>query len=144
MNYSGKFVPTNKNKYIGDYTNIIYRSSWELKFMKYCDMKESVLQWGSEELIIPYYSPIDKKMHRYFPDFFMKVRNSKGEIKKYLVEIKPERFTKPPTSTKRRTKHYLAEVNQYIVNQCKWAAAEEFCKDHLWEFLVLTEKDLKV
>jgi len=144
MNYSGKFVPTNKNKYIGDYTNIIYRSSWELKFMKYCDIKESVLQWGSEELIIPYYSPIDKKMHRYFPDFFMKVRNSRGEIKKYLVEIKPERFTKPPTSTKRRTKQYLAEVNQYIVNQCKWAAAEEFCKDHLWEFLVLTEKDLKV
>ena len=144
MNYSGKFVPTNKNKYIGDYTNIIYRSSWELKFMKYCDMKESVLQWGSEELIIPYYSPIDKKMHRYFPDFFMKVKNSRSEIKKYLVEIKPERFTKPPTSTKRRTKQYLAEVNQYIVNQCKWAAAEEFCKDHLWEFLVLTEKDLKV
>lgn len=144
MSYSGKFLPKNKNKYIGNYNNIIYRSSWELKFMKYCDLRESVLQWGSEELIIPYYSPIDKKMHRYFPDFFMKVRNAKGEIKKYLVEIKPEKFTKPPSNTKRKTKHYLTEVNQYIVNQCKWLAAEEFCKDHLWEFLVLTEKDLKI
>ncbi len=144
MTYSGKFKPTNENKYIGDYTNIIYRSSWELKFMKYCDIRESVLQWGSEELSIPYYSPVDKKMHRYFPDFFMKVRNKNGEIKKYLIEIKPEKFTLPPKQGKRRTKQFVAEANQYIVNQCKWEAAKEFCDDHMWEFLVLTEKDLNI
>jgi hypothetical protein len=142
--YSGKFIPKNRQKYVGDPNNIIYRSSWELKFMKYCDDTKSVIQWGSEELIIPYYSPVDKKVRRYYPDFYMKVISSNGEIKKYLIEIKPERFTQPPKQPKRKTKSYLSEVNQYITNLSKWEAAREFCSDHNWEFLVITEKHLKI
>lgn len=144
MSYSGKFVPKNAKKYLGNPRNIIYRSSWELKFMNYCDTNPSIIEWGSEELAIPYYSPVDKKVRRYFPDFFIRLADRNGVIKKYLVEIKPDKFTKKPVKKSRRTKAYLQEVNQYITNQAKWAAAEEFCLDHSWEFLIITEKHLKV
>lgn len=144
MTYSGRFKPKNPKKYLGNPNNIIYRSSWELKFMNYCDNKIDIIEWGSEELAIPYFSPVDRKMRRYFPDFFIKVSNKDGVVKKYLVEIKPERFTKKPVKKTRTTKSYLQEVNQYITNQAKWAAAEDFCLDHSWEFLIITEKHLKV
>ena len=92
MAYKGKFRPSVPKKYKGDYTNIIYRSLWELKFMKYCDSNKNILEWGSEEFFIPYLSPIDNRAHRYFPDFYIKVRESNGQIKKYVIEIKPNDF----------------------------------------------------
>ena len=88
MAYKGKFRPSIPKKYRGDYTNIIYRSLWELKFMKYCDSNRNILEWGSEEFFIPYLSPIDNRAHRYFPDFYIKVRENTGQIKKYVIEIK--------------------------------------------------------
>lgn len=140
--YKGKYRVKNPMKYQGDLNNVIYRSSWELKFMKYCDTNPSVLEWGSESVIIPYVSPLDKKVHRYFVDFYMKVRTADGQIKKYLIEIKPERFTKPPPIPQRKTKNFINEVFQYGVNEAKWKSANQYCQQQGWQFLVLTEKDL--
>ena len=144
MSYKGKYQPKNPQKYRGDVTNIIYRSLWERKFLIYCDTNENVIEYASEELALPYRSPIDNKIHRYFPDFYIKVKESNGEIKKYLIEIKPKKQTTEPIPQKRKTKGYIYEVYEYAKNQAKWKAAEEFCKDRQWEFKVLTENELGI
>lgn len=143
MAYSGKFVPKNTKKYKGNPMNIYYRSLWELKFMKWCDLNPNILEWGSEEYVIPYKSPLDGKYHRYFVDFYVKVRTKAGD-KKYLIEIKPEKQTKEPKVQQRKTKKYLTEVSTYIKNQAKWSAAKEYCADRQMEFLILTEKELNI
>jgi hypothetical protein len=142
--YKGKFRPKNPSKYKGDVTNIVYRSLWELRFMKWCDLNSSVQEWGSEIVIVPYVSPIDKKVHRYFVDFYIKIKNKRGIAEKYLIEIKPERFTKPPQIPARKTKKFIDEVFQYGVNEAKWKAAFEFCEDRNMKFMILTEKDLGI
>ena len=144
MSYKGKYQPSYPKKYKGDPTNIIYRSLWERKFMMYCDTNENIIEWGSEEIALPYRSPIDNRIHRYFPDFYIKVKESNGSIKRYLIEIKPKKQTIEPEVKKRKTKSYIYEVYEYAKNQAKWKAAEEFCKDRLWEFKVLTEEDLGI
>jgi hypothetical protein len=141
--YKGWFTPKNPKKYNGDPNNIIYRSSWENRVMKWLDEHPNVIWWNSEELIIPYRSPVDNKMHRYFPDFIVKMRKKDGLVMTYVIEIKPDSQTKIPTQ-KRRTKRYLQEAATYAVNQEKWRAADIFCKEHGWEFLVLTEKHLGI
>jgi len=142
--YKGRFKVTNLSKYKGDATDVVYRSSWELKFMKWCDTNPSVLEWGSETVIIPYRSPVDSKVHRYFVDFYVKVKSKSNIITKYLVEIKPEKFTKPPEIPNKKTKRFIEEVFMYGVNQAKWKSADEFCKDRGMQFLVLTENDLGI
>ena len=144
MAYKGKYIPQNPQKYRGNPSQIIYRSLWERKFMVYCDLNENILEWGSEEIALPYRSPIDNRIHRYFPDFYIKVKESSGQIKKYIIEIKPKKQTIEPQVKKRKTKSYIYEVYEYAKNQAKWKAAEEFCKDRLWEFKVLTEEDLGI
>ena len=139
MRYQGKYRPTFPRKYKGDYHNIIYRSSWEYKFMVWCDRSSSVTEWGSEEIVIPYISPADGRRHRYFPDFYVKIGR-----KKYIVEVKPLRQTKQPKKQKKQTKAYITEVVTYAINQAKWEAAKEYCKDRGWEFMLITEKELKV
>ena len=134
--YKGKFRVDNPGKYKGDISNIVYRSLWELRFMKWCDKNQSVEEWGSETVIVPYISPIDRKAHRYFVDFYVKVRNKNGALQKYLIEIKPERFTKPPAIPKKKTKRFIDDA--------KWKAAFEFCKDRNMTFMILTEKDLGI
>jgi len=142
--YKGKFIPKNSEKYKGDIQNIVYRSLWELRFMKWCDLNSSILEWGSEIVVIPYVSPIDSKVHRYFVDFYIKVKSKDNNISKYLVEIKPERFTKPPEIPKKKTKKFIDEVFQYGINEAKWKAAFEFCKDRKMSFIILTERDLGI
>lgn len=139
-----KYKPSFPRKYKGDPNNIICRSSWERKFCRYCDLNEQVLEWGSEEFWIPYLSPVDNRVHRYFPDFIMKVRESSGQVKTYVIEVKPGKQTVPPKKPKRQTKSYLYECKTYAVNQAKWKAAVEFCKDHMIEFKVITEKELGI
>ena len=139
MSYKGKFCPTNRKKYNGDINNIIYRSLWERKFMVYCDENKDIVEWGSEELIIPYISPLDGKRHRYFPDFYIKTKNSD----KFMIEIKPKKYTKPPKATKRVTKSFLHETKEWARNRAKWTAAQEVCKRHGWKFLIITEDHLK-
>ena len=144
MAYKGKFQPSYPKKYRGDHRNIIYRSLWERKFMVYCDLNENILEWGSEEIIVPYRSPIDNRYHRYFPDFYIKVKEKSGFIQKYLIEVKPFKQTKEPIPQKKKTKSYIYNVTEYVKNQAKWKAAKEFCKDRRWEFKVLTEHELGI
>jgi len=141
--YKGKFTPQNPKKYNGNPDNIIYRSSWELRCMKWFDDNPNIIWWSSEELAIPYYSPVDKRMHRYFPDFIIKVKRKDDTIMTYVVEVKPEAQTKKPTQ-KRKTKQFIKESITYVVNQMKWKAADEFCQTHGWEFKIVTEKDLGI
>ena len=141
----GRFHPQKPEKYKGDVHNIIYRSSWELKFMQWCDRNPNVIEYASEEFCIPYLSPIDNRVHRYFPDFLIKIKEQSGEIKKYIIEIKPKRQTVPPIQTPRkRNKTLINEVKTYAVNEAKWKAAEQFCKDRMIGFMIITEDHLNI
>ncbi len=144
MSYKGRYQPNNPLKYKGNFRNIIYRSLWELKFMKYCDSNPNILEWGSEEFCLPYRSPLDNKVHRYFPDFYIKVKENTGQIKKYIIEVKPQRQCIEPKPQKKKTRTYIYEVREYAKNQAKWKAAEEYCLDRGYEFKVLTEKELGI
>ena len=144
MSYKGKYYPSFPRKYKGDPTNIIYRSLWERKFMVYCDKNQNILEWASEEIAIPYRSPIDNRVHRYFPDFYMKVKETNGKIKNYVIEVKPAKQTKPPVKPKSQTKGYIREAYEYAKNQAKWKMAKEFCADRQWVFKVVTEKELGI
>ena len=140
----GRYKPINPNKYQGDPTNIVYRSSWELKFMRFCDLRDDVVQWQSEEIIVPYKSPIDGRYHRYFPDFLIKVRKKDGKEEVIMIEVKPYYQTQEPkkTDTGKLTKRYINEVKTYAINKYKWDAAIEYCKDRRWSFKILTENEL--
>jgi len=144
MPYSGRYRPTNSKKYRGDIDKIYYRSSWERRFMVYCDRNDKIIEWGSEEVIIPYRSPIDGKIHRYFPDFYIKVKQQNGSVKKMLIEIKPYIQTQPPKIPKKKTSKFLNEVKTWGINQAKWKAANEFCLDRQMDFKILTEHELLV
>lgn len=134
----GKFTPKNPDKYLGNPTNIIYRSKWEFDLMRLLDINADVVCWGSEELVIPYRSPLDNRIHRYFTDFIMK--NKKGEV--FVIEVKPFKQTQQPEKPKRQTQRFVEEVKTYAVNQAKWKAATEYCKDRNYQFIIMTEKEL--
>ena len=140
MAYKGKFRPINPSKYKGDPTNIIYRSLWECKLMKYLDDHPDIIEWSSEEFFIPYKSPIDGKYHRYFPDFWVKKKTKEVMV----IEVKPAAQTKAPKVQKSRSRRYLSEVKTWGINQAKWKAAVEFCKDRGWLFKIMTEKELGI
>ena len=142
MAYSGTFRPSNPQKYAGDYKKIIYRSSWECRVMNWLDKNPNIVSWASEELIIPYKSPVDNRMHRYFPDFVVKVRGKDGKLKTMMLEVKPKYQTMEPEKKKRVTKQYIQEVVTWGVNQAKWKAATEYCLDRGWEFKLITEDHL--
>lgn len=142
MYHKSKYTPLHPEKYKGDPTDIICRSSWERKFCVWCDHNSAVLEWGSETTIIPYICPTDGRAHRYFCDFKIKVKDNTGAVKTYLVEIKPAAQTVPPVQPSRRTRRYITEVMTYGKNQAKWQYAREYCKDRGWEFVILTEHHL--
>ena len=137
------FKPTKPRKYKGDVNNIICRSSWEKRFCSWCDLNESIIEWGSEEIWIPFRPP-DDKTRRYFPDFIIKVKESTGQVKTYVIEVKPKKQTLKPKPRKKVTKSYLYECKTYAVNQAKWEAANEWCKDRKIEFKIVTEQDLGI
>ena len=144
MSYKGIYKPSYPKKYIGDSTNIVYRSLWERKFMVYCDNNENILKWSSEEIWIPYLSPIDNRVHKYFPDFYIKYKTTDGSIKESLIEIKPKRQVNLPEQKKRISKKQLYEIREYAKNQAKWKAAKEFCDDRMIEFKIITENELGI
>ena len=140
MTYKGRYFPTNPKKYKGNPNQIIYRSLWERKVMVYCDKNDAIIEWGSEEVIVPYISPWDGKLPRYFPDFYMKVRQADGSTKKFIVEVKPKAQTKEPVrNPKRKTRKWFGEVKNWGINQAKWKSAQEYCKDQGMEFKIFTE-----
>lgn len=143
MSYKGWFKPKNPSKYKGDANNIVYRSNWELRVMKHLDDNPAILWWASEELPIKYVSPVDNKVHRYFPDFIVRTKRKDGSEQTLILEVKPYKQTLMPTQ-KRKTKRYLTEVATYAVNQAKWKAADLFCKEHGWQFKLITENELGI
>ena len=138
--YKGIYRPTNPNKYAGDPNRIVYRSNWERKFMLYCDRNDDIIYWASEELSIPYVNPIDRKVHRYFPDFIIKTKNGK----RFMIEIKPSIQTKKPTPKIKKSKAFMRESLEYIKNMAKWQAADVYCNDNGMEFKIFTEKELGI
>lgn len=136
MAYSGRYKPKNPKKYKGDYTNVIYRSLWEKHAFKWCDTNANVVEWSSEEVVIPYLYEVDRKYHRYFMD--LKIKMKDGKV--FLVEIKPDAQTRPPTG-QRRTKRYISESLTYVKNMNKWTTAQEYAKDRGWHFVIWTEKN---
>ena len=143
MAYRGIYKPENPKKYLGNAGQIVYRSLWERKLMRYCDTNTKVLKWASEEIAIKYYNPVKKRAAKYYPDFYMEYIDSENKKKKVLIEVKPLKETKPP-QYKRRTKNVLIAEAMFSQNQAKWAAAREFCLDQGWEFKIMTEKELGI
>ena len=139
----GYYRPRHPEKYVGNPNNIIYRSSWERIFCKWVDMNPAILSWSSEEICIPYIKPTDGAVHRYFPDYIIKVKDRTGKITTWMVEIKPYNQSVPPVPSKRkRQSTLLQEQATYLINQYKWKAAKEFCAKKGWVFKVITEKEL--
>lgn len=138
------YVPKHPEKYKGDPTKIVFRSSWEHRFCVFLDNNPNVIEWASEEISIPYIKPTDInrsdlgaiKARKYFPDFYMKYRTKDGEIKIELIEIKPA------SQTKLRKNATTNERIIYSTNIAKWQAAQAFCEKVGITFRVLTEEQL--
>lgn len=144
MAIRGKFKPRNPSKYRGDIGKITYRSSWELKLMSRLDLDDNVLWWGSEETIVRYRSPIDNKIHKYFPDFVVCVKTLDGKNEIKMLEVKPKSQSIPPIQKNQTKRKYIQEVFTWGINRAKWAAAEKYCHERGWSFEVLTEKELGI
>lgn len=111
--------------------------------MIYLDQHPDVISWASEEFFIPYRSPVDNKIHKYYPDFLVRKRNAQGIAETLLIEVKPAVQTKPPV-VKKKTRRYISEVKTYGVNNAKWKAAQDYCEDRKWKFVIMTEKELGI
>ena len=147
MAYSGIYKVKNREKYTGDVDNVVYRSLKERQIMVFFDACENILEWGSEEVIVPYVYDVDGRIHRYFPDFTCNLRSQSGEIKDYLLEYKPFSQCSPPKPPKtrhhKRQTRFLKESQTYIKNINKWKAANAWAKKNEMEFFVITEKNTK-
>jgi len=141
----GYFEPKYPNKYLGK-TPIIFRSSWERKFMVLCDNREDVMAWSSEPVEIKYWSTLNNKQRKYYPDFYMKVKKGEG-YEEFLVEIKPSEQIKKPSPPKKNSKKALASykflAEQFVTNRDKYSYAKRWANERGWRFIVLTEKSLK-
>ena len=141
--HKGKYKIKNPDKYLGNPTNIIYRSMMEKRFMDWCDTNEKCFKWSSEEVVIPYISPLDNKKHRYFPDFL--IQTPKGW---FLIEVKPLTQSRPPkrlvveSLEPKKKRRYIKSVQTWLVNEAKWKAATKVCEKKGWSFQILTEKQL--
>lgn len=142
--HQGKFQPRFADKYVGDAANIVYRSAWEFKFMKWLDGNPSVISWASEELFVPYNDRSTNKLRRYFPDFIVKIKKPDGSIETWMVEIKPLKETMPPVKGKKKERAYLKEVKTFATNYSKWESAKRFCEKNNMKFVLITEKELNL
>lgn len=128
----GYYSPKNPHKYIGDITKIVFRSSWEFKFLRFCDDEPNILRYSSEPIAIPYYNPIDHKVHRYYVDFFIEQKLDGTRVQRWLVEVKPLRHFQMPKKPKKESlkslENYMGAVKRYIVNIEKFKAAKNFAK----------------
>lgn len=148
LNGKGRFIqgiytPKYRNKYIGKEVPV-YRSGWELRFFRWCDNNPNVLEWASEAIVIPYTSPLDNRVHRYYTDGVIVLKEN-DKVKKYIVEIKPSIQVAPPVVTKRKKQSTLVyETQRYAVNIAKWAAARLWAANKGYTFQILTEKEIGV
>jgi hypothetical protein len=139
----GIFTPRNKEKYKGTFP-IYYRSSYELKFQRWADANPSVLTWGSESIVIPYQNPLTGRVSRYFTDFNITMRDKNGELKRFIIEVKPHSQTLPPVQKTRNTKSLMRQQAEYVKNKAKWQAAQAYCEAKNSCFVILTEKHLGI
>jgi len=142
----GYFVPKDPSKYDGDISKIIYRSGWEFKFLKYCDDNDRIVKYSSEPVGIAYYNPITKKTCRYWVDMYVAIRESNGNIKQWILEIKPNKYTQPPvkpkSNTEAKTRQYLSHAKIYLVNRAKFEAAKDYADSKGIQFGIITENFL--
>lgn len=143
----GLFRARNPAKYKGNASRIVFRSGWEHKLMMRLDEHPDVLQWSSEEFAIQYRNPLDNRVHRYFPDFWVRMKTKTGEIITKVLEVKPKKETKPPatiTGKRMKSKSNVYAITTYAVNTAKWEAAHKYCEAKGWKFEILTEDHLGV
>lgn len=140
--YVGRYVPRNPQKYHGDSERITFRSLWERRCMVMFDEDDRIIQWSSEECVVPYRSPKDQQIHRYFPDFIIVAKRPDGTKIIRMIEVKPAKKLQQPTPKKRVTQKFLKEIVEYEVIQAKARAARAFCADRGWEYVFFTENDL--
>jgi hypothetical protein len=139
----GIFHPKNPNKYKGTLP-VIYRSSLELLSFRYLDNSQNVITWGSESVVVPYQSPKDGRLHRYFVDLVAEIKMKDSSTRKVLIEVKPEKQTKPPTITNRKKQStILYEKYNYAINCAKWDAARKYAEKKGYLFLIFNENHLK-
>lgn len=139
----GFFKPKNISKYKGNPAQIVFRSSWEFKMMRYLDSNDKIISWSSEEIIVNYFDKATGRYRRYFPDFFVEILNNKNEIEKIMIEVKPKIQTMPPKqNNKKKSKRFLREVLEYATNTSKWDAARDYCKKRGYKFQIITEDDI--
>lgn len=138
----GIYTPVNPKKYLGDASNIQYRSGWEFRLCYKFDHSEEIIAWGCEAIVIPYISPIDGLSHRYFTDFITVAINKQGEKVVTVIEVKPEKEKYPPTSKGKKKARYLKECKNYEINQAKWKYARAYCEKRGWNFVILSEKQI--
>lgn len=146
-----QYIPTHPEKYVGKEKLIICRSTWEMRMCQWLDFNPGVLEWCSECLGIPYQDPncpINPKTHKikirtYYPDFYMAVKTAKGDIQRFIIEVKPHKETaKPRNSKNKSTTTLIYENATFKTNQAKWIAAERYCKAHGLLFKILTEREI--
>jgi hypothetical protein len=137
--YKGRYRIKKPEKYMGDPQKVVYRSLWERQAFRWCEDRDDVVSWSSEETVVPYVCPTDKRAHRYFID--LKIKFTNGRI--VLVEIKPKSQTQPPKKPSRQTKKYITEVMTYVKNEAKWKAAQKYATDRGYHFEIWTEDTLK-
>lgn len=135
MAYKTTFTPKNPNKYIGSKNSIKCRSLWERRVCKFFDESEKIKKWSFEEIEILYVHPVDKKVHRYIPDFLIQVEQNNIH-KSIIVEVKPLKQVHLKESASSKDKLI------FEINKAKWNAAEKFCEKHQMQFQILTEKDI--
>jgi len=134
----GFYKVRNPDKYVGNLNEVVFRSSWELSMNQFLDNNPNILRWSSEELIIPYLKPTDKKVHRYFPDYWIEYKNRDGKIVQEVLEVKPDNQVN--VGRKKRITNY--ERITYAINIAKWEAATKYCNDRGIKFRILTEKQM--
>lgn len=143
----GYFKPAFPEKYIGDVSSIVFRSSWEFKFLKWCDLSDTVIRYASEPLGIIYYNPLDKRAHKYYVDFFVITKDKAGgPDQRWLIEVKPLKYVNPPVAPKIMTNNHMANYiwasKQFIINRAKFEAAKAFADQRGVRFGVVTENFL--
>lgn len=138
----GYYTVINKDKYIGDASKIIFRSSWEKKYCVYCDTSPNVIEWTSEPFSVQYFNPIDQKLHKYYPDFLIKIKRN-GVIERVIVEVKPTKYLKKPEIPKKKSKKalnaYYYQANEFIKNMAKIKAVQSACIENNLKFEIVTE-----
>ena len=126
---------------MGDITKIVFRSSWEFKFFKWCDNSSSILRFSSEPVSIPYMCPVDKRIHQYYIDCWIERVDEEGKVSRWLIEIKPERETIIPPMPKKQSAtalaNHISQVKRVMKNLAKFQAARNFALKQNMKFAVL-------